>query len=368
MQFNLQMLCKFQGKTLFATLTGIPEMKKQELDGKPTLGEIAKRCSVSISTASRALAGHPAISAKTRKIVQNVAAELGYRMPSHSRSVKKSATCIVGVVVDTLHNPFLTTLLEHMHHTLLDAGYRITLIIDPMNDASSLQALRPMIDGMLDGLIFACATLDSPVIAELKRRGIPLVLVVRSVNDEGVDVVEIDNIHAGMEAARHLYELGHRRIGLAMGPRTTSTCRDRALGAMHWLVQQGINEADIPLICGEYTMESGYSNTLTLLGMQPNVTAVIAGNDTIALGVMEAARRRNIAVPNELSIIGFDDMPLSGTHMVSLTTIRQPVEAMGRTAARRLIYRMNGKIPPAPAHDILPIHLIQRRTTGPVRN
>ena len=218
-----------------------------------------------------------------------------------------------------------------------------------------------------DGLIFATATLDSPVVTELKRRGIPLVLVVRSVDDQGVDTVEIDNAHAGMEAARHLHELGHRRIGLAMGPRNTSTSRDRAHGAMNWLAQQGLKEKDMPLIWGEYTMESGYSSAMSLLGGRTPVTAIMAGNDTVALGVMEAAHRSKIAIPDELSIIGFDDMPLSGTQMFALTTIRQPVEAMARTAARRLIDRMGSKIPPAPSHDILPIHLIQRRTTGPAR-
>lgn len=343
-------------------------MDRPDTENHCTLGHVAERSGVSISTVSRALAGHPAISAQTRKNVQRAAAELGYRMPIQGRSSKKAATRIVGVVVDGLHNPFLTSLLEHLHHALLEAGYRITLIIDPMNDAGSLQTLRPMIDSLVDGLVFATATLDSPLVAELKRRGIPLVLVVRSVDDQGLDTVEIDNVHAGMEAARHLYDFGHRRIGLAMGPRTTSTSRDRALGAMQWLMQQGVKEKDTPLIWGEYTMESGYSSALSLLGGRTPVTAIIAGNDTIALGVMEAARRSNIGVPEELSIIGFDDMPLSGTQMVALTTIRQPVEAMARTTARRLVDRMSGRIPPAPSRDILPIHLIQRRTTGPARS
>ena len=343
-------------------------MKKTETGSNPTMEDIAGRSGVSISTVSRALAGNSAISAQTRKKVQRAAADLGYRMPAQGRSKKKAATGIVGVVVGALHNPFLTSMLEHLHDALLGAGYRITLIIDPMNDSGSLQQLRPMIDGFLDGLIFATATLDSPVVAELKRRGIPLVLVVRSVDDHGVDTVEIDNVHAGMVAARHLYELDHRRIGLAMGQRNTSTSRDRVQGAKKWLAEQGMKEQDIPLIWGEYTMENGYSSAMSLLGGGRPVTAIIAGNDTIALGVMEAAARSNITVPDQLSIIGFDDMPLSGTQMIALTTIRQPVEAMARTAARRLLDRMGGKIPPAPSHDILPIHLVQRRTTGPARS
>src|SRR3569832_1282081 len=285
MQIALQNLSKLQGKTLSTTpnRTATP-MEKAETASNPTLEDTAGRSGVASSTVSRALAGNPAISAQTRKKVQRAAADLGYRMPAQGRSSRKSATRIVGVVVGALHNPFLTSMLEHLHDTLLEAGYRMTLIIDPMNDSGSLQQLRPMIDGFLDGLLFTTATLDSPVVAELKRRGIPLVLVVRCVDDQGVDTVEIDNVHAGMEAARHLYELKHRRIGLAMGPRNTSTSRDRTQGAIKWLRQQSGKEKDIPVIWGEYTMESGYSNTMSLLGARPSVTAIMAGNDTFALG------------------------------------------------------------------------------------
>ena len=143
-----------------------------------TLGDVAQRARVSASTVSRALAGHTAISAATRECVQAAAVELGYRLPKQSRKGRKSATKIVGLVIGALHNSFMTVLLQHLHDALRESGYHATLIIDSMNEASSLQTLRPLIDGFLDGLIFATATLDSPVVAELKRRGIPLVLVV----------------------------------------------------------------------------------------------------------------------------------------------------------------------------------------------
>jgi LacI family transcriptional regulator len=271
---------------------------------------------------------------------------------------------MVGVVVGALHNRFMTLLLEHLHDALQESGYQVTLLIDPMSDPAQLLAFRPLIDGYLDGLIFATATLDTPIVAELKRRGIPMVLVVRSVDGVEVDTVEIDNVYAGMEAARHLHSLGHRRIGLVMGPDNTSTSRDRAEGSLRWLEQAGIPREAVPLVWGEYTTESGYSSALKLLvGDQP-VTAIAAGNDTIALGVLEAAKRRGISVPGQLSVIGFDDIPMAGSPLVGLTTIRQPVEAMARTAARRLIERIrSGGLAPV-AHDMLPVHLIRRDTTG----
>ncbi|XUW93202.1 LacI family transcriptional regulator (plasmid) [Burkholderia sp. M6-3] len=331
---------------------------------KVRLADVAARLGISVSTVSRALAGHPAISSRTRGNVQAVAAEMGYRLPAQGRPVRKSATKLIGVVVGALHNRFMTQLLTHIHDSLHEFDYQITLMIDSMNDSENLLAFRPLIDGYLDGMIFATATLDSPVVAEMQRRGIPLVLVVRSAGEVTVDTVEIDNVHAGALAAQHLYDLGHRKIGLIMGPQNTSTSRDRVKGALQWLEHTGRLVESVPLVFCEYTSEAGYSSAIAMLGNDDRVTGIIAGNDTIALGILEAAKRQGIAVPQQLSIIGFDDMPLAGSPLVGLTSIRQPVEAMARTAARRLVERIRAGGMGAPIHDILPIQLVRRETTA----
>ena len=329
-----------------------------------TLRDIAERLDVAISTVSRALAGHPAISAGTREQVIAAAAAAGYRVPSRGRS-RVVGTKMVGVVVGALHNRFMTLLLQHLHDALQEEGYQVVLLIDPMTDAGNLLAFRPLIDGFLDGLLFATATLDSPVVPELKRRGVPLVLVVRSVDDAFLDVVEIDNLQAGVEAARHLYELGHRRIGLIMGPGNTSTGRDRTAGALQWLEQAGVPRSSIGLIHTEYTSEMGYSSAIAMLRGQTGVTAIVAGNDLIALGVLEAAKSKGVAVPRQLSVIGFDDMPMASSPLVALTSIRQPVEAMARMAAKRLVQRMRRHNVGPPTRDVLPIQLLRRDTTAP---
>ncbi|HWH84749.1 MAG TPA: LacI family DNA-binding transcriptional regulator [Burkholderiaceae bacterium] len=334
--------------------------------GAPTLHDVAKRLGLAVSTVSRALSGHPAISDKTRVAVQAAAAELGYRLPTQGRGSRKSATHLVGVVVGAMHNRFMTVLLEHLHDALEELGYQVVLLIDSMTATKDLLAFRPLIDGYLDGIIFATATIDSPLVSELERRGIPCVLVVRSVDNANVDTVEIDNIHAGSEAVRHLFELGHRRISLVMGPANTSTSRDRVRGALDWLQRNGVPKANVQLIQGDYTHEAGYSAGMAILGQVNRVTAIVGGNDTVALGVLEAARRQGISVPSQLSVIGFDDMPLAGSPLIGLTSIRQPVKVMARTAAQRLVERMRShKLQPA-RRDILPIELIRRDTTGPV--
>jgi LacI family transcriptional regulator len=333
-------------------------------DRLPTLQDVAARLKFSVSTVSRALSGHSAISAKTRAKIQAAASELGYRLPSQGRTTRKAATHLVGVVVGAMHNRFMTKLLEHLHDALAELGYQVVLFIDSMTAAKDLLAFRPLIDGYLDGMIFATATLDSPIVAELHRRGIPCVLVVRSVEHIGVDIVEVDNHQAGMEAVRHLAELGHRRIGLVMGPANTSTSRTRIEGAMAASRLFGLPEGSISLVQGEYTHEAGYSAAVSLFDAKPRVTAIVAGNDTIALGVLEAARTRGVPVPSQLSIIGFDDIPMAGSALIGLTSIRQPVEALARTAAIRLVERMGVRRVASPTRDVLPIELVRRETTG----
>jgi LacI family transcriptional regulator len=206
------------------------------------LQDIADHLGLSQSTVSRALAGHPAISEATRTQVQQAAAQLGFRFGNGGRRPRKSTTRMIGLVVGGLHNSFMTLLLGHLHDAFAEYGYHTTLIIDSLNEMEQLPTFRPLIDGYFDGIVFATATLDSQIVPELQRRGVPLVLVVRSVDTAQVDVVEIDNTHAGFEAARYLYELGHRRIGVAehlhqprprQGRDGVSEKRERAGGLGH---------------------------------------------------------------------------------------------------------------------------------------
>ncbi|WP_347557485.1 LacI family DNA-binding transcriptional regulator [Robbsia sp. KACC 23696] len=329
------------------------------------LKDVADELRISISTVSRSLAGHPAISEATREAVRATAARLGYRVPAQGPRSRRTATKLVGVVVGALHNPFMTVLLTHLYEALNAHGYQIALMIDPMTEPGRIMTFRPLIDGYLDGLIFATATLDSPIVAEMQRRGVPLALVVRAVENVPVDTVEIDNVHAGALAAEHLYQLGHRRIGLVMGPRNTSTSRDRAQGVVGWLADNGVAPDNLALVWGDYTSEAGYSSAVSMVGGASPVTAIVAGNDTIALGVLEAAKRYGVPVPGRLSVVGFDDMPLAGSPLVRLTSIRQPVALMAQTAARRLVDRIKTGSIAAAVRDVLPVHLVCRDTTGP---
>jgi LacI family transcriptional regulator len=331
------------------------------------LRDLAAELKLSPSTISRALSGSPAISARTRVAVQTAAAAMGYSALRRRRKRHSSNTRMIGVVMSDLHDRFMTLLIEHIHDALLESGYQVTLIVDSMNsttDATRLSLFRPLIDRHLDGLILGSVTLDTVIVQELQLLNVPLVLLACGVDAPTVDIVEADNARGGAEAARHLYELGHRRIGLAMGPANTSTSRDRAQGALDYLDSVGLPRDAIRLVYDAYTSEAGYSRAVQLLAEEQPVTAILAGNDTIALGVLDAALRMGIDVPSQLSVIGFDDAPFAGSPLIGLTTILHPAQEMARTAARRILYRINnGPLAPA-TRDVFPIQFVKRNTTA----
>jgi LacI family transcriptional regulator len=336
------------------------------------LQDIAATLNLSVSTVSRALVGHQAISEETRDAVQRAAALMGYASKRPGKKKRSVPTRTIGVLlsVNELHNRFMTMVVENIHHDLLEFRYHVMVLIDPMNsanDVAHMSTFRPVIDQYLDGMILLSTTSDSFMVKELRRLGVPVVLSVRSVDDAKVDVVESDNAYGGAEIMRHLYELGHRRIGLVMGPEDASTSRDRAKGALNYLREKGVPAEDTPVMWNAFTYEAGYSCASQMLELPEPVTAIMAGGDSIALGVLDAARTKNIDVPSQLSVVGFDNIPLSGSRLISLTTINSSAKEMARVTCRRMVDRIrNGALTP-PTRDVMPVQLIRRDTSAPPR-
>lgn len=345
-------------------------MPKPSQDKNVRLQDIAGALGLSIASVSRALVGHPAISEATREKVQSAAVLMGYKAKRPGKRKRNVERRTIGVLlsVTELHNRFLTMLLENIHHDLMDLGYHVMVIMDPMNstkDMAHLSTFRPIIDGYLDGMILLSVTPTSFMVHELQRLGVPVVLTVRSVDNAEIDVIESDNAYGGAEIMRHLYSLGHRRIGLVMGPEESSTSRDRARGALNYLREQGVPVEDSPVMWNAFTYEAGYSCATQMLSMQPHITAIMAGGDGIALGVLEAARTKNILVPSQLSVVGFDNIPLAGSRLIGLSTIDASAKEMARVTCRRMVDRIRTGALTPPTRDILPVQFIRRETSAP---
>lgn len=336
--------------------------------GKATLKHVADAAGVAESTASRALAGSSAISRSTRDRVHAVALELGYEVRQRQeRGDADNRRGQIGVVVAALHNSFYPYLLDKIHDELDAQGYEMILMIDDRQDSLlSRRALRSLAQNLVDGLIITTASVESPMVERLVEEGIPVVLAIRSTRDNQVDAVESDNRMAGRLAARHLVELGHRRIGFIMGPRHTSTAADRFEGAASELADHGISVDPALQLWSEYSHQSGYSGVVGMMKGEQRPTAIICGNDVIAIGALDACRQLGLSVPSDLSLIGCDDIPMANWSMIALTTVKQETAEIGRLAARRVVSRIRGENSGKPQRSIMPVSLVVRRTTGPV--
>ncbi len=329
-----------------------------------TSKDIARVLEISQSTVSRALRGDPRVSAATIARVLEVAERMHYTPNLAARSLITRRTSIIGVVVSDITNPFYPELVEILHNEFALVGYR-TILLNERTDARLERYVSELIGGgAVDGLVYASAVLDAPLLGAATGR-IPIVLLNRSSDWVEADTVVSDNVGGGRLAADLFVRHGHRRVALITGPENTSTARDREVGFRERLEAAGMPLDPHLRRVGRFSHESGYHWCLELLARDPRPTAIFAANDLIALGVLDAARRLGLRVPEELSVIGFDDIDMARWEGFSLTTIRQPLAEMSRTAASLLLGRLSADEPPPARTRVFPVEAVLRRTLGP---
>jgi LacI family transcriptional regulator len=321
---------------------------------------------VSQSTVSRALRGDPRVRPETRRLIEAAAERLGYRWATAPAAQETTRT--IGVVVADLTNPFFPSLLTPVHDELRLMGYRVVLFAERTDLRTGQEALGRLLDRSLDGVLVTTATLGWPLGQAMDGRRLPMVLLNRYVDSMDVDRVVADNHEGGRLAGRHLLELGHRRIGMIQGPSNTSTSRDRGAGFLEVLAEAGVEVDRSLALEGPYSHQSGYQHARTLLRVDDPPTALFCGNDIIAFGAVDAARSLGVDVPGEVSIVGFDDVPMAAWEAFQLTTVRQPLTEMACAAARMLAERIedDGRIG-AGRERVFAASLVKRSTTDRVR-
>lgn len=330
-----------------------------------TSRDIAREAGVSQPTVSRALRGDPRVAPDTAALVERTARRLGYVPHAAARTLITQRTATVAVVVADIANPFFTELLETLHDELGRRGYR-TVLFNERTDDRGGRGLQPLLrGGIVDGAVLATVTMDERTSDWVAAEPLPLVLLNRELDSVRRDCVVADNRGGGALAAELLVRLGHRRIGHIAGRDRTSTAREREAGFAAALQRLGSPLDDRLRRVGDYTHRSGYQWCLELMQAPEPPTAIFCGNDVIALGALDAARRLEIAVPEDLSLIGFDDIAMAGWESFRLTTVRQPMLAMAQEATRALASRMEDADSGPPRRIVFPTELIQRATTGP---
>jgi LacI family transcriptional regulator len=248
-----------------------------------------------------------------------------------------------------------------LHTESAHAGYR-TVILTERTHAPLERRVADLVNGAaVDGLVYVSATLGMPLPGNGAGR-IPVVLVNRYLDGDTADTVVSDNSAGGRAVAEAMLDLGHRRIALISGPENATTSRDRERGFRDGLEARGVDLDEALRRVGQFSHHSGYQWGLDLLTSRPRPTAIFAVNDLIAFGALDAARRMGIRVPDELSVVGFDDIEMAGWEAFNLTTVKQPLAKLGREAVALLLDRIAAAGDSAPRRRTFPVDLVRRRT------
>jgi LacI family transcriptional regulator len=346
-----------------------------------TIADVARRAQVSTATVSRVLAGRGRARPETRDRVFAAARELGYRPSGVARSLRQRATRTLGLIVTDIENPFFPQLVRAVEDAAHDLGYAILLCNaadDPEREAGYLELL---VDRWVDGVVIAASSLGGRHREWLADAPLPIVLVNSTDHEIGLSTISSDNRAGGALAARHLADLGHRRLGLIGAPPRNVDGPDRLAGAREALQAEGIDPAAVLLATDEAGVAGGQRAATEILRRDGAITGLIAYNDLMAIGAMRAIRAAGLRIPADVSVVGFDDVDLAAYVDPPLTTIAQATSEMGYWAvtqlAAELVERAAARADPAPgsapgaptarvpAHVILPVRLEIRGSTGP---
>tara|TARA_B100000683_G_scaffold276283_1_gene329701 strand:- start:416 stop:1438 length:1023 start_codon:yes stop_codon:yes gene_type:complete len=333
-----------------------------------TIREVAERVGVHPSTVSRVL--NPVTRGRITPAVVDkvitVANELGYRPNQAARGLRTNRTSTIGVLIPDITNPLFPPIIRGIEDGLGANGYTAILGNTDNIVSREMDAVATMRARQVDGLILATARRDDPLIAEFLKDRLPVVLVNRTADADGVSSIVNDDVLGISLAVRHLKELGHRRIAHIAGPQTLSTGNARREGFLSVMgAKELLSEQKLVVETNAFSEDEGLRAAAQLISDGQEFTAIVAANDLLALGAYEAIADAGLSCPGDISVTGFNDMPFVDRLSPPLTTIRIPHYELGREAARRLIELIETPDSPARATTLRP-ELIVRGSTAEV--
>jgi DNA-binding LacI/PurR family transcriptional regulator len=310
-----------------------------------TLEDVAARAGVSRATASRVVNGGARVAAATRQAVEQAVDELGYAPNRAARSLARQSTDTVALVVSEpstrmFADPFFAGTIRGIAGGLRASRYQLVLLMT-QNDADRDRVEQHLLRGNADGVLLLSVRADDPIPSRLVEAGIPCVLAGRPAKGLGVGFVDADNEGGAYQAVRHLVGRGCRTIATVAGPADMAPGADRLAG---WA--RALTEADHPVLPslvarGDFTPPGGAAAASELLDRHPELNGVFVASDLMAIGVLEALRRAGRRVPDDVAVVGFDDSELARSSVPPLTTIRQPLDELGRTMAELLVGQLD---------------------------
>lgn len=332
-----------------------------------TIKDVALHAQVSVATVSHVVNDTRFVSEATRLRVLQAIKELRYVPSALARSLKSNRTHTVGMMIPNSSNPYFAEIIRGIEDTCYEAGFNVILCNSDDDPLKQSTYVRLLSEKQVDGLIVMSSGSDVELLDTLRAATMPQVVVDREIDDLAADLVEVNHEAGGFLATQHLLQLGHRRIACIAGPQSLSSARQRVQGYRRALQQAGLAVDDALCRCGDFTSAGGHAAMSALLapsapGQRPS--AVFASNDLMAIGAICAAAAQGLRIPEDLSVIGFDDIALAAFSNPPLSSIAQPKHQTGELAASLLLQRI-AQPDRALQRAILQPTLQVRQSTGP---
>ncbi len=324
-----------------------------------TLKDIAKKAKVSIKTVSRVINEEPMVSKNTRSRVKAVIEELGYQPNLIARSLKKRKSNAIGIILPDIGNPAFTEMVKGCMDSLNSSGYYTFLGSyedDPNKEEEFIRDFNSM---FIDGLIIIPSITENRNISIFEKINCPMVFIDREIDGLNMDTVISENRNGVYRATRHLIKIGHKKIVFLGGLSTVKPSRKRFEGWKKALDEKKLFIEDL-VFWGSFSIESGYSMMSQALEKLDSIDAVFAGNDIVALGAMNAIKDKNLNIPGDISIIGYDDMFFSQYLNPSLSSVAAKLFIQGKTAAELLLKRIKNPTDVKPKRIVIESDLILR--------
>ena len=329
-----------------------------------TIRDIAELAGVSIATVSRAVNGRGDVSEETRTLVRRIAREHGYTASREARGLSTGRTGLIGVTLPMIHPTYFSSIVASLAAALDEHDMRIVLCPTLHQHDREITLIERLMHGTTDGAILVLPEESSSELRALVRRGYRYVVVDPGERpDEDIPAVSAAHSAGADQAVRHLLHLGHRRIAAITGPRGRMATEERLRGYGGAMAAAGLPPDARLVVESNFKVEGGFDATARLLEQPDRPTAIFAFNDPMAIGAIRAARSRGLRIPEDVSIVGFDDTTEAQFVTPALTTVRQPLAEMGRAAVDVLLGLLENQPPEASRHVELATRLVVRDST-----